>query len=220
MEVRLLGGAVQAYVACPAGMAPAAGQAVLAHDPSDDSASLAETLFPAEICADGFWAAPPIPSTWAPGTALALRGPLGRGFLLPGNLRRLALAALGDTPARLLPLVAQATQSGAEVALFCDALLPRLLAAVEIHPLTSLPEALPWADLLALDLPLERLPALRALLGLQHGEGLPCQAQALVWTPMPCAGLARCGACAVPTRRGWKLACEDGPVFSLHELDW
>jgi hypothetical protein len=35
---------------------------------------------------------------------------------------------------------------------------------------------------------------------------------------MPCAGLAACGVCAVQTRRGWKLACVDGPVFDLKEI--
>jgi NAD(P)H-flavin reductase len=35
---------------------------------------------------------------------------------------------------------------------------------------------------------------------------------------MPCGGVADCGACAVETRLGWKLACEDGPVFDLIDL--
>jgi NAD(P)H-flavin reductase len=42
----------------------------------------------------------------------------------------------------------------------------------------------------------------------------------LILAPMPCAGLAECGACAVPARSGWKLACLDGPVFDLRALDW
>jgi hypothetical protein len=44
------------------------------------------------------------------------------------------------------------------------------------------------------------------------------EAQALVITPMPCGGIAECGVCAVTARRGWKLACKDGPVFDLTEL--
>jgi len=79
-----------------------------------------------------------------------------------------------------------------------------------------LPDLLAWADFLALDLPLEAL----ADLGKHLPDVLPCPAQALIYTPMPCACLARCGACAVPTRRRWKLACEDGPVFDLRELAW
>jgi len=44
------------------------------------------------------------------------------------------------------------------------------------------------------------------------------EAQVLVVTPMPCGGLAECGVCAFTTRRGWKMACKDGPVFDLSEL--
>jgi dihydroorotate dehydrogenase electron transfer subunit len=44
--------------------------------------------------------------------------------------------------------------------------------------------------------------------------------KALVMTPIPCGGIAECGACAVPAHRGWKLACRDGPVFNLNELAW
>ena len=44
------------------------------------------------------------------------------------------------------------------------------------------------------------------------------EAQALIVTPMPCGGIAECGVCAVTVRRGWKMACKDGPVFDLKEL--
>ncbi|MEK6573063.1 MAG: 2Fe-2S iron-sulfur cluster-binding protein [Chloroflexota bacterium] len=43
-------------------------------------------------------------------------------------------------------------------------------------------------------------------------------ARALVTCPMPC-GTGACGACAVKTIHGWKMACVDGPFFSLTELD-
>ena len=43
----------------------------------------------------------------------------------------------------------------------------------------------------------------------------PGAGQALVTLPMPCGGLGECGACAVPIRRGWKLACQDGPVLDV-----
>ena len=93
-------------------------------------------------------------------------------------------------------------------------------ASYEINPLRLLPDALAWADFLALDAPLPRLAELRSLLGLRPDQHLPCLAQVLVETPMPCGGVAECGVCAVPARRGWKLACQDGPVFNLDELEW
>ena len=89
-------------------------------------------------------------------------------------------------------------------------------AELEIFPLEALPEALAWADFLALDVPLGRLADLPRVLG--TAGRLSCAAQALVDAPFPCGGIADCGVCAVRTRRGWRLACKDGPVFDLAEL--
>ncbi len=218
-EIRLEQGGRAAWIACPPAAIPAPGQYLHAWAEGEDASPRGTALFAAEIAAQGFLAAPPVPETWEPGTRLELRGPLGRGFSLPPACRRLALAILGETPSRLLPLLTQALAQGAEAALFSDLPLPRLPAQVEARPLDALGEALSWADFLACDLPLEALPALPARLGLAQGQSLPCPAQALLFTPMPCAGLAQCGVCAAPLRRGWKLVCEDGPVFNLSP-DW
>ncbi len=220
-EIRLgASGHTEVFVACPTDSIPAAGQYLLAIDPQDDAAILGTPLYLIHPYNQGFWAATLHLVSWVPGVNLDLTGPLGHGFDLPGSIRRLGLAVLGDTVSRLLPLVDQATHLGAGVTLFTDLQLPKLPSAIEIHPLNTLPEALDWPDFLALDLPLTHLDGLRRVLGLKDGAILPCPAQVLVTTPMPCAGLARCGACAVPGRRGWKLACEDGPVFDLRSLTW
>jgi hypothetical protein len=184
----------------------------------NDSPVLAVPLFPAEIYPGGFLAAPPVPQAWGPGTELELRGPSGTAFRLPGEARRLALAGLGESAARLMPLVLDAVRTDQAVTLYTDAPLPLLPSAVEVFPLSSLPEARAWADFLALDVPLDELPGLRRKLDLQPGQPLACPAQALVYAPMPCGGLAECGACAVEGRSGWRLACEDGPVFDLKDL--
>jgi hypothetical protein len=228
------GGRLTAWIDCPPAAIPAAGQYALAYAPGDPLAALAVPLFRGgaagrvESGERGFLAAPPLPAAWGPGTSLVLRGPLGRGFSLDGQ--RLALAALGDTVTRLLPLAGDALQRGDAVTLFTNAPLPALPASIEIYPLGSLPDALIWADCLAIDLPLEALAGLRASLGLQKGDRLSLPAQALVFMPMPCGGLAECGACAVPTyrpleqrsleQRRYRLACKDGPVFNLDELEW
>jgi len=149
---------------------------------------------------------------------LELRGPLGRGFSIPQGVRRLALAAFGETASRLLPLTEQALRQEVAVALFTELSVPDLPSAVEINPLGSLTDALTWADFLALDLPLERLAELGDFLGLTHQLHVPCSGQALLWTPMPCGGIAECGVCAVQAGRSWKLACKDGLVFNLEEL--
>ena len=210
-----------AWIACPQAAIPAPGQYLLARAVDDGEAVLGTALFTAGQDSDGFLAAPPIPPVWDPGTRLELRGPIGRGLRLPDSMRRLALLALGETPARLLPLAALALdRPETTVALFTDASLPWLPAALEVQPVQNVPEALAWADFLAVDIPLLSLTGLRHVLGLGAGDRLPCPGELLVETPMPCGGLADCGACAVPSRRGWKLACKDGPVFDINEIEW
>jgi hypothetical protein len=213
-------GATGAWIACVLRKTPHPGQYLFAWAPSDRDAPAGLPLFPVKVTEHGFLAAPPIPPAWSPGTRLIMRGPLGRGFELPASTHRLALAALGDTVGRLLPLAAQAAQNGCAIALFADAPLPSLPASYEAYPSSDLPESLAWADLLAIDLPLQHMVDLRKILGIATGLLLPCPAQVLIQVPMPCAGLAECGACAVRTRRGHQLACKDGPVFDLNHLEW
>jgi dihydroorotate dehydrogenase electron transfer subunit len=213
-------GSLAAWIACPASAVPAPGRYSLAAPTGDPEAVLPVTLFASQVSEQGFLAAPPLPAAWVPGLSLRLRGPLGKGFSLPGSVRRLALAACGGSNARLASLAQQAAAAGADIAWFTDAPLPPVPASYEINPLRLLPDALAWADFLALDAPLPRLAELRGLLGLRPDQHLPCLAQVLVETPMPCGGVAECGVCAVPARRGWKLACQDGPVFNLDELEW
>ncbi len=166
-----------------------------------------------------------LPSTWSPGTVLTLRGPLGHGFAPPDEINHLALATLSDTIDRLLPLARSALDSGADVAIFTPDPLPVdaltfLPPAIEVHSLSTLPESFAWADFLALELPRQHLSNLRQILALPPHMQIPCPAQVLISTPMPCGGMADCGACALPARRGYKLACKDGPVFDLDELSW
>jgi hypothetical protein len=211
---------MEACVSNPAGSVSSAGQYLLAIDPSDPHASLATPIFIVERTEQGFWAEPLYPTSWGPGTNLDLAGLFGHGFKLPRNIQRLGLATLGETVSRLMPLIHQTANSHVAMTLFTDLRLPKLPAVVEVYPLATLGGSLDWPDFIALDLPLERLAELRDVLGLPHGTGLPCPAQVLITSPFPCGGMAQCGACAVPARRGWKLACEDGPVFDLSVLKW
>jgi dihydroorotate dehydrogenase electron transfer subunit len=220
-DIRLeTGWHMEVHIVCPAAAVPSAGQYLLASDLEDPDVVLGTPLFAVEKSNQGFWAAPLFPTGWGPGTKLDLVGPLGHGFDLPRNILRLGLVALGEAVSRLMPLIYQAAQTQGSMTLFTDLTLPRLPAAVEVSPLASLKEAMDWPDFIALDVPLTHLAELRDVLGLSNGDGLPCPAQVLVTTPMPCAGMAQCGACAIPARRGWKLACEDGPVFDLNILKW
>lgn len=221
-ELRLEAGVYPgAWIECglPAAL-PEPGQYLMGWAPDDADAPLAVPLFPAGLGESGFLAAPPVPLTWEPSTQLELSGPFGHGFELPQTARRLALGALGTSITCLQPLIERALARQMAVTLYADCWLPSLPSALEIYPLAALPEALTWADLLALDTDRQRLPELRRLLGIEPGSGLPCPIQALVHTPLTCAGVAECGACAVPGRKHWKLACIHGPVFDLASLDW
>jgi dihydroorotate dehydrogenase electron transfer subunit len=212
-----LGPGACAEIACPRELVPGPGQYLLALSDSEAAAPLATPIFAAGYVDSGFLAAPPVPGTLSPGISLTLRGPLGRGFNLPFGAQRVALAALGETPARLLPLVELALAQGASVLLLSEVVPASLPAAVEVLRPSGLAEALAWADYAALDLPSQALTGTiignlpRAALQTSSGE-------ALITTPLPCAGMADCGACAVHLGRGYILACRDGPVVQLNRL--
>ncbi len=217
-------GDLAGHIACPTQAMLAPGQYLLASDRVDRSAPLATRLFASATRADGFDCAPGLPRTWLPGTEIALSGPLGHGFSLPDTVRHTVFTALGGHPVRLRPLVTAALARGCAATLFADRLrehdLSRWPAALEVYPLASLPDCLSYSDFLALEADPAALAGLRTLLGLGPTAHLPFPAQVLVDTPVPCAGLADCGVCAIRARRGWKLACKDGPVFDINELEW
>ena len=66
--------------------------------------------------------------------------------------------------------------------------------------------------------PAAALPGLATRLGTRGHRRAPFRTQVLIQTPIACGGLAECGVCAVQARRGWKMACKNGPVFELEEL--
>ena len=214
-----------AHLTCDATLIPAPGRYLLAHDPASD-APLPVPVFSAGTSPEGFLAASPLPRDWLPGQTLALRGPLGRGFLLPANARRVALAAWDVSPAYLLGLLDLAHRQDAALSLVCADPPDDLPADVEIRPLAALAEVAQWADYLALAITRASLPGWRERAGLgnplqawsERSRGLPREAQALILAPMPCGGLAKCGVCSVPVKRGNVLLCEDGPVIDLSEI--
>jgi len=210
---------IGATIVCPPGLRPAAGQ-YLAARRLGDAAPLPTALFSSgwQDAPGQFTAAPPLPPHWNPGSLLHLRGPLGTGFRLPPTARRVALAALGGAPYRLLPLLPLALRQGADLALFSDFVPPDLPRSVEIVAADALPELLAWAGYLALDAPAAMLPSLRRMFGLPPERAWPQAAEILVERAMPCLGAAECGICAQRTRSGWALACSQGPVFKLSEL--
>lgn len=218
LELRLEPEGLSGRIRCPARMRPAPGQYLTASaDGSQEP--LPAVLFPSRIGSGELALAPPLPAGWSVGMQLALRGPLGRGFNMPATARRVALAGLDNGPARLLPLAEAALAQQAAVTIYADRPPPGLPEEVEVLPPELLPEALEWADFLALDTRPAVLPALRTRLGLKPHQQPGCVVQVLVTAAMPCSGLGECGVCAVTTRSGWALACTEGPVFDFQLLE-
>ncbi len=221
-----------ARITCASNLVPAPGQYLLAHAPSEPDAPLPHPVFLAASHARGFYAARPLPVSWTPGTQLSLRGPLGRGFRLPPSARRVALAAFGGNHSRLLALLEPALSQKAEITLLADIPPDGLPPAIEILSLNSLAATITWADYLAIDAPRAALGLIQQMLfpdsylppsgytpnPLPKDALIDCTTDILIETPLPCGGMAECGACAIQTRQGYQLACKDGPVFDLKSV--
>src|SRR6188474_2739018 len=117
-EMILWDGLRQARINCPANLVPAPGQYLLASDASNST--LPVPIFYTDSASQGFIAGPPLPDSWTPGHEIYLRGPLGRGFVLPTSARKVALVAFDDSPARLHGLITPALTQNAAVVLLCD----------------------------------------------------------------------------------------------------
>jgi len=214
-------GNFQAVISLPSGKKAKPGQYFQAHRIKDEQAVLPITLYPGGMTnksdSNIFTTSPSIPPNWQPGDELLLRGPLGKGFQLPRQTSRFALAALDVSCTHLLPLASQVLGTGGEVALFTNHSTPHLPAQVEISPLAGLENALLWANFLAVCGTPEQVAKLKT--ELYPKQQMPCPAQALILIPMPCGGLGACGVCALHDHKGQTLlACEDGPVFDLEKL--
>ena len=160
---------------------------------------------------------------WHPGRKMYYRSPLGRGITFPSHARRMALVSLDNSPARLCSLLAFGLDNRLDIAMCGDwASLPQVSAlippSVELAGLARLPEMVEWADYCLIDLPASKMDMLSGIAQANPRLMLPGTCQILIHAPMPCAGIAECGICAVNTRQGYKHACTDGPVFDLTAL--
>ncbi len=222
-EIRLLDGKPTVWIQCDPSLIPAPGQYLSAYADASNS-PLAGSIFSIKSLGNGFLAAPPIPALWTLGMRLHLRGPLGNGFVLPKNARRVGLIAFdtqeggGDSSGRLLPLLDVAVRQEASIVLVCQIPPAELPFQIEVQPLNALMEVYNWADYLAIDARRESLPELRKMIGMRSQLMIWTAAQILIRTPMPCGALAECGVCAVQGRFGQLLVCKDGPVFTLNDL--
>jgi len=216
-ELILEDGLRHGRVSCPSNLIPSPGQYLLAGDTSDSP--LPVPLFHTDSAVQGFIAAAPIPDSWNPGTELYLRGPLGHGFDLPLSARKVGLIALDVSPARLRGLIQPALKHDAAVVIVCKTTPDHLPDEVEVHPVSALNDIVDWADYLAFDVARENLNQLKERLGKMNQVAASKESQVLIYTAIPCGGIAECGICAVTLKSTWKLACKDGPVFDWRGLE-
>src|SRR5271157_6251408 len=214
-ELVLLDGKPSARIQCDPSLIPAPGQYLLAYADGSDS-PLAASVFSAKSFVDtqkagasGFIATPPIPTSWNIGARLHLRGPLGHGFILPNNARRVALiafetqqASASDSPARLLALLDPALKQEASIVLVCQTPPDDLPLQIEVQPMSALLDIYDWAEYMAVEASCESLPELKKMLGRSNPLIVKHEAQILIRTPMPCGALAECGVCTVASLRG------------------
>jgi hypothetical protein len=202
-----------------------AGQYLLVSADNGQDDPIPSALFIESVDGDEVSICSPSPEGWIPGQMLSFRGPLGHGFRLPGLFRRMALIGLDDHPGRLMSLVQVGRLMKADIVLaggfFSNPMITHdIPPQVELDGLEQLTELITWADFVAMDVPLEKIHALGELIGETASRTMNRDIQVLVHTGMPCGGIADCGICAVKTKRGYKLACQDGPVFDLAELSF
>jgi dihydroorotate dehydrogenase electron transfer subunit len=198
---------------------PQPGQYLPCQRVDDAMDGLPTHLFRVMGVSDGLNLAP-IPEAWSPGDHLVCTQPQGHGFALPRAAQRVGLIPFKVSPSRLLSLAGAALSQTAAVSLFYDpppsiGWLERVPSQVEVLPLAALGENPDWPDYLAVDLNRSAIPEFMDRINMRD---LHCGGQVLVRTDMPCRGLGACGVCAVHTRRGWRYACVDGPVFPLEEV--
>ncbi len=199
------------------------GQFLAASAEEDPINQLPQSLFIEQIMDGEILTCSPAPLNWQPGLTINFRGPLGRGFQLSMANRRYLLVGFDSHPGRLMPLIKTGNDSGADVVLAGDfvpsaAVTRALPTQVELAPTDQLDVLLQWADFIAIDVPLDKIRFLGNLLQCGSKDMTRMDAQVLVYSNMPCAGIAECGICAVRTKNGFKLGCVDGPVFSLKDL--
>jgi len=205
-----------ARISCAPRDLPKPGQAFLSHHSRENSA-LRKLMFPIQLNPEGFISDIPPEPAWNYGDALDLWGPLGEGFIPPQGAMKWLLVSLGQPALKLLPLIDIALREGAAVALCTDDRVPEIPPQVELNP--DIHEAILWTDYVAVDLSVKNRHDYKNKLGITKAENLPAKSQVLISSPMPC-GLGTCGACAVRGTTEWKLACVDGPVFPLADLEW
>ncbi len=222
-QLELIGDYVRAHFVSALQLAP--GQLALARLAGTFDPYLSQPLFPALIAAAGF-AVDLAPEAALlrfifPGSILDVLGPIGAA-VPEGPPRSRVLLIADANPAPLLPFAARAIEAGGTATLLLasryplDALRPEIELRIGDLP-ALLAEFAPAADLVFIHTQPNLHQALAQCLRDARIFSAAESVRALIAGPLPC-GVGACGACVVHTARGWRLACTEGPFFSLLDL--
>jgi dihydroorotate dehydrogenase electron transfer subunit len=168
------------------------------------------------------------------GDSLDLLGPLGNGFSIAPETKKLLLVAGGIGVAPLAFLAQKALKQGCSATLLLGAktaaeLYPKNLLPPDVKLITAtedgssgqkgmitnlLPDYIDGADRLFACGP---LPMYKAMAKIPELKSKPAQVSLEV--RMGC-GLGVCYGCTVKTKNGLKQVCKDGPVFELGDVLW
>jgi hypothetical protein len=201
------------------------GQYLAASSKSENDAQIPLSLFIESSTENEISIGSPAPPNWNPGHEIVFRGPLGQGYSLPVMLKRLALIGFDDHPGRLMALVNIARNLNVDIVMAGDFISDPVIARdipanVELTKLENLDDLFSWADFIAVDVPSYRIQELNEILQSTSVKSPRGDMQVLIYTSMPCAAIAECGICAIKTVKGYKLACQDGPVFNLNDINF
>jgi len=217
-EIRYDGPGSIACLECPRKLHALPGQYFLANSTDDEREIIPFALYPT-TCTEDWLCLAPCPAHWQAGDRILLRGPFGKAFHLPADTRKVALFDWNGLASLLMPLIHQALYQRSEVVLYTHTTPSNLPPEVEVLPPGQLSESFGWCEVLAGVLCRDSLRDFFQMTGWRNHLHLPSHAEVLIHTPMPCGGTAECGICAILLKQGWKLACKEGAVFSIHDLE-
>lgn len=167
------------------------------------------------------------------GDVLDVMGPLGNGFDIPEKSCNLLLVAGGIGVAPLVYLAGHAAGLGHRVKLIYGAntgesLCPVPEAGMDLIPVTEdgsvgekglatdiVDRWKDWADRIFACGPLLMYRSLA-----EQGLGAREKPVKVLMEQIMGCGVGACRGCAIPTFKGLRMVCHDGPVFELGEIDW
>lgn len=183
-----------------------------------------EIVYSTSLAHNGYIDFDRFPVQFYPGDRVVLWGPLGHGFSIPPRSKLLYLVSSKPDISRLKPVAELAIAKGLPVSLIVNGFDLQywhkdLPAAIEIQAFSDLSNIVSHPGYVVTEIDATHDLDVSEKIKEEIPEALlKHQGQVLIYTAMPCIGMAECGVCAIKTKKGWRFTCKDGPVFLLKDL--